>query len=496
MGFKETLLKLAPVLKGTYMFPEGEKKEEKPKMTPLSELFPEEALSASVDLGIPPTPTPQVGEVTPLPAETKEMTADLLQESRDMRTPAELAPDTGTVKDLTADYTPENAAAFFKEQAEAYKKELEEAKKTREETAEEKKTWWEGLTSREAKLEEERERWGLPGTFEQIKTLQTEAGTIRENIISLEQQRDARKMATEGKAMSMVAIQGEQALIDRAYNSRIAAEASRLSAKGAMISSLQGNMNMARQLAAETVSAMVYDQEREYRMLQDTYNMNQDLIKELGVDYDNAFKSAVSAAETKYKETKSEKEDIMKLQISAATNYGVQLDLTGMTIEEATKSYNETISPLAKEERELTLTRQRQLISGGVAGVTTATVTFTSPTGEKESVNLATVSGLERYRELGGDRVAARLQLDKTDYSSGAVDELLDKVYGLTPTSASGQQIELKKTLVQLAKREGIWREDAETVILEAGFTPDDKVWDEHLNLFKKKRIWHKSWWE
>ena len=355
----------------------------------------------------------QAAEITPLPPEVAPISADLLAKGGELvipEVPVSEAPD--KITDLTADL--EGYLKLLQTQ-------MEEAKKAKEITVteqEEAKTkiqkWWETLTGREAKLEAERERWEVPETLEQIKTLVAEAGTIRDNIINLGEQRDARKLALEERGgVPLDLLTRRQAIVDRQYNSRIAAESARLGAKASMIQALQGNLATARELANETVNAMVYDQQIEYQMLTATYNMNKDLIDDLSEEYQTIFTNLIAEKKDQLALARQDQEAIMNLTLSAATDYGITLDLTGYTKEEAINAYKAAVTPAAKRKFEAGIAG-----AGGVAVTPTDIAAWVQAVNQDPSVlslvpseiRTQVITGLMSPREWSDTELKAKIE--------------------------------------------------------------------------------------
>jgi len=236
-----------------------------------------------------------------------------------------------------------------------------------EQQQEAQKTFLEKLKSTFKPSEREREVLEEAGVPEQMTQLQESIATakgIRENIINLEAQRDAALAATEQRPVSMATITREQAKIEEDFNRRIATASKRLAAESAYQQALQGNISLARSMAQEEVKYATWEEDRRLDILETTYEMNQDIIKSMGAEYDKIFQLAIDEAKDRRDKTEKEKQDIMNLQLSAATDYGIKLDLMDKTLEEAQKEYNEAVALLAAEEREIELARKRQLAAG------------------------------------------------------------------------------------------------------------------------------------
>jgi len=296
---------------------------------------------------------PETGKLDETKApETEETAEELAEVGGELREAPEPRVDTTDLISRTAGM--EDLLQMYAQRSQQMLEQQREAQKT---FLEKLKTTFKPSERRREVLEEA----GVP---EQMTLLQESIATakgIRENIINLESQRDAALAAAEQRPVSMATITREQAKIEEDFNRRIATASKRLAAESAYQQALQGNISLARSMAQEEVKYAMWEEDRRLDILETTYEMNQDIIESMGAEYDKIFQLAIEEAKDRRDKTEKEKDKIAELEFLAATNYGLKLDLIDKTLEEAQKEYNEAITPLAKEERELELARKRKL---------------------------------------------------------------------------------------------------------------------------------------
>ncbi|MEA2067129.1 MAG: hypothetical protein U9O65_08580, partial [Thermotogota bacterium] len=280
----------------------------------------------------------------------KELTADMLREGS-LNLPGEKSFDSDKAVDSTS------WLEVQKSKMDLAEKEAKEALEKQTAAEEERDKWYQKLLKKEEKtpsmaemLQEQYDKYGITGDVAKQRTLIDEADVIRQNIIDIKAEKDQKLLIEEGKSTSTAYIQGQKALIERQYNSRLAAESARLTAKTATIQALQGQITQARSLSNEMVNAMVWDYQRDRDMMKEFIDYNSDLISDLGDDYKDAISDQYEALESAYEEKKAEAEEKRDLMF-AAVKYGVTLpDLTDMTIDEAREAYQEVVAPVIRKQ--------------------------------------------------------------------------------------------------------------------------------------------------
>ena len=232
---------------------------------------------------------------------------------------------------------------YFQQQQKDYQAQLASEK-------EEKKGYMEQLkdsfTSKSDILSEQQEKYGAQSMLDQITQLTSEAIPIRDNINQLIGERDIAMIDAEGKPISMEHIRGEQELISRKYDSRIASESARLSAKQASIAGVQGNLTLANSFITQAVSAAVFDYQQEVDMITMFMDDNQDTINSLDKKYQDSITNALNTA-TNILTTKREEETEKYGLVTKAAEYGVSLNVDNMTLDEAYRAYSEQVAPIA-----------------------------------------------------------------------------------------------------------------------------------------------------
>jgi len=246
---------------------------------------------------------------------------------------------------------------FFKQQATDYQKQQQDYQKQQQDLMT-------GLTDTQVSaqnyLKQQYEDFGVNKQLEQITQLTQEASDIQANLNNVIAQRDMALIDAEGKPISLEHIRGEQELISRKFDARIAAESARLSSKQATIQAVQGNLAQARSFVNDAVDAMTFDQQQRVDTLLTFMDINRDAINSLDTKYQNAINGAMDAANNSLDMAREDANAKMNLVIDAA-NYGVTLNVDGMTLEQAQQAYAEKVSPLAAQERALDMATKNRL---------------------------------------------------------------------------------------------------------------------------------------
>jgi len=196
-------------------------------------------------------------------------------------------------------------------------------------------------------LNQQMESSGINQALQQSNTLIAEANVIREGIAKLEDAKNQEILSMrERGGVSQVTLNARENIAEMKWNSRISAESAKLSGYAATIDALNGNITRAQSFITQAVNAATYDQEQNLNRLTQTYEMNKDLFSSLGSQYQNAFNQAINIRQQELADAKAEKTAILNLQVDAASNYGVVLDLAGMNYEQASQTYAQAVSPI------------------------------------------------------------------------------------------------------------------------------------------------------
>ncbi len=196
-----------------------------------------------------------------------------------------------------------------------------------------------GQTSQEQKTRDVYKEYGIAESFETLKTLNSQALSIRTEMDKLDQQELAEITTSEGRSASTSFVSGEKLKIQNDYAKRKAVLAGELGSYTSQAQMVQGNVQMAKSLADSIVSAATYDQEQRWKSFDYFYDANKELINNLESDYKTALDAAYSKAKQDYDTATTQRKQI----VSWATNpetapafYGTNLstisfdDATGM----------------------------------------------------------------------------------------------------------------------------------------------------------------------
>lgn len=378
-------------------------------------------------------PITQLDETTA--PETEETAQDLQEDASELKEGGEPRPDTTNLINKTAGIS--DMLQMYAKQQESFLEQHQEAQKSFLDKV--KSTFTPSKTYQES-LEQAK----VPETMEKLTESVAAAKEIRENIINLETQRDAALATEEQKPVSMATLTRRQQRIEEDFNRRIATASKRLAAESAYQQALQGNIQMAQSMAQQEVQYAIWEEDRRYTMLKDTYDMNQDLIKTMGQEYDKIFQLAINEAENRRDEAKASKSRIAEME-TTATQYGLKLDLIDMEEDEARKVFNEAIAPLAQEERALDIAAKRKQLEGVEPGVDA-------------------VKGWVDLINAG--------RADITNVPSDIRNQVVNELAGEIPDPTNEEWV---KEAVEGAKADDISNEDIRKVLKELG-TPENLI--------------------
>lgn len=213
-------------------------------------------------------------------------------------------------------YNPTNAINYWQSTAAGLQQQIKDYQAQMEKTMGAMTT---NQTSMVDTMNQQYEKWGVQGMFDQIKTWSEEANAVRENIATLQDQENQALLSAEGQQVSLATIKGRQSIIARQYDSKIAAESARLAGYGAMIESTRGNLSMAQSFVSQFVEAATYDYQVKRDTLQQFYNYNKDMFSYLGSQYESAVKNMVDSADREYQFQLDEKNKVAELMLTYPT---------------------------------------------------------------------------------------------------------------------------------------------------------------------------------
>ena len=192
-------------------------------------------------------------------------------------------------------------------------------------------------------------KYGLtPESVQKVQGLIGQLAAYSQQAADLELQKQTAMGLSEQKGMPMTYIRGEQALVERQYNSKISAKAAQGAIVSQQIQMERGLWDEARTTTNMIVSAMTYDQQQELADLDWIYNTYQDLYTMATDEEKTIWNRAYTLAENELKKQQNEWNTKLALNQRAA-EAGVSLgwDKTYMeshTVEELNAEYAERVS--------------------------------------------------------------------------------------------------------------------------------------------------------
>jgi len=222
-------------------------------------------------------------------------------------------------------------------------KEAREEQKPREELLKEAKT---------AALEE----MGLkPEDIRQIGGLVDEITEYQRQIANLEAQKQAAidlNRQRPGRTMRMLT--AEEAIIEKQYNSRIAAKAAQAGVASQKLQLLQGAYQDARNTARTIVEAALYDQRQELEDIEWSLSVHSDLYNLASKEEQQAWTREYNLKREQLEKDRAELQAKLDLMTAAAEN-GVKLGwdmnyIKSKSIEELTAEYAQAVEAMPAEE--------------------------------------------------------------------------------------------------------------------------------------------------
>jgi len=196
----------------------------------------------------------------------------------------------------------------------------------------------------------------------------------------------------------------------------------------AQASILQRDYSFAKQTIDMTMEYFEKDKKDEMNYYSTLLQLSNQKIISFTQDEKDAFNAQLDIIEKATEDKKDELKQKSDLMLDAIKTYGVELpDLTGLTIEEAQRVYQETIAPFATEERELELektraeiARTKQLAGGGEPEETLL-----------ESLEEDATSLLERG--LTKDQIAEQLGVLYPELTPTTITNAINKITAISP---------------------------------------------------------------
>ncbi len=302
--------------------------------------------------------TKEIGkEVERISADKIKETIELPEIPDELSKPKDALESVDKIKSTTSVYT-----SYVQGLIERHK----EIMKRLEETEKERKSFLEKLTAkpektREEKLEELRKEYGIPEKIEEIEKQAMKVAKLQEEIERLDLQRRQEIEAQYQRRVAMPVIESAVREINREYSFKRAKLAVELGAQAAVLEALQGNLETARNLIRESISAYMYDIEEERRRYEAFFDYYSDVYESLEREEREIIDQAYQTLLQREQEIKAEKEQVGELMIQYP-NAGITVD---DSLDEARRKVAEWLRMQPEEEEipEEDLTIKRRIIS-------------------------------------------------------------------------------------------------------------------------------------
>jgi len=351
--------------------------------------------------------------------------------------PKEIAPPEypSDLEALSSIFNLEDRSKVFAGILGAYVKELQETKTALEEARKKQEEYtakMESLLARPTKtelLEEAKKEVGWEKLLEERDKLYNEIMAIQNQIAAVRAEQEEALAKSEARKAPMAFIRGEQAEIQKRYETRIANLNAQLGHQIALYQAKSGEIDDARRWINDIVNAATYDLEFEYRVLSQMGEIYRNEINELGREYRNLFNQIVDLTQ---QELTTRREELMRkvnLNIEVARAGGTPLSFETLK----TMSLEQMADYAAKEIRTRTLIEEAET----PAGVSSYWVDYGLKMGlsKNESITFAKdIAQLIKDVYLGGRygvefaREKALLQL-KLQYPNIPDDKLGEIIY-------------------------------------------------------------------
>jgi len=243
----------------------------------------------------------------------------------------------GNAVDMTAGF--QGLIDFFNEQLKNISPQLSEAKEEQKGLID---TFKEFLTGRTSQADIRAQEFADIGVdpkdyFSSLQAGYEEIGGLRTQYNDVVAEMNEKLDVVEKRHTTMTLIEGEQAQVQKRFESRLSKINSDIAAKAAVLQAKQGLFGEARQFVNEAVQSAVYDEQVKFDSLKTFIELNQNTIDGLSKDYKDALTSSLKLAEDNLKEKKADKTGVMNLMIQFP-NAGITPE---MSLEDASKAASE-----------------------------------------------------------------------------------------------------------------------------------------------------------
>lgn len=239
---------------------------------------------------------------------------------------------------------------------------FETIKKEREEAQKQQDSLLSKITNRETTSAEDLRKQafaelGLPEnftkeSFQQLQTIQGEVAVLTDKLNVLNAREQQALLVEEGQRIPDRIIRGRQALIARQFAAERSALAAEIGAKTMQAESLKGNLQLANNLASQTVEAMLFDIKQERSDLEFLFNFRSDIVSGLQQDERNLLNTALQSLkddEQNQREDLSQKMALLREAASNGIDLGISTDqLKSMSLEEVNEKF---VSKVQKQEQ-------------------------------------------------------------------------------------------------------------------------------------------------
>jgi len=221
----------------------------------------------------------------------------------------------------------------------------EAEKRLKEDTGreEEEKKWWQALKAKPTLEERQKEIYEELGIepkeyYEARAAARADVSGMMTEYNKIESQRDAAIAQQEARPGADIAFQSREVQnIRNKYNIELQRMSSGINTKLSIMSMEEGDFNSARSFAKEAVANYTFDLKLEFDKFSLFKEENAGLIDELEQDYKNALDEAENTRYNTWKETETEKTNVMNLMLENRTA-GITIE---DTLEEAVKKVSE-----------------------------------------------------------------------------------------------------------------------------------------------------------
>lgn len=196
----------------------------------------------------------------------------------------------------------------------------------------------------------------------ELKTGYDEIGSMRITYNEILGDMGIKIDAKEQLGMPQGYIQGQKALVERQYNSRLSTISANIGAKAAILEAKQGLMSQARTFAMDAVDAAIWNYTTEVNNLTAFLGYNEEKIAQLGTDIQDALNQILTDKQTELAEVKADKNEVMGWVLDAA-KYGIDLgvDINTVTRDEAFEIYTQKLSKMTPEDEYLSVADAKSL---------------------------------------------------------------------------------------------------------------------------------------